>query len=212
MGLSKMMTRIVVIGTIKEINAIETPFTMTKGVVDVGNNNNVRFTIFNSSPNAQNPHTKATDFAEQFKVGDKVYITGQDNRSYSEAKDQYYEDVNVWDFRAADDGEQPRWVFVYIGDVKDIDENNQLILSFINYKNDEMIFPIDVSKVKAPEGFEQGARVKVKGEIFSGFEEDFYGDGQFVTKRTAASIEVLNSAEEVAEVDLDDSPEGELWS
>lgn len=209
--LANMMTRVVAIGTLKEGEyKSSSSYGVYKGIIDAGKGNNVRFTIWDRN-NGDNPHTKAKDFSEQFKVGDKVYITGQDNRTYNEETDRYYEDINVWEFRSASEDEQPRWVFVYVGDLKDINEDGELVLSLINYKDEEMLYPINVSNLEKPEGLEQNCRIKVKGTIFSGFKEDFYGDGEFVVERVGAQIIVLNSAEEVIAEQEEASEESELW-
>jgi hypothetical protein len=208
--LSKHMTRIVVIGKLESYEYKTTPFIHGKGVIDTGAGK-VRFTIFNSGPNAQTPHTKATDFNEEFDAGDLVFITGQDNRSYSEEKDIYYEDVNVWDFRAATADEPHRWVFVYIADVKELNENGG-VLSFMNYKDEEMLFHFNSKKLQSvPEDFEIGARVKMKGEIFNGIKMDYYGDGEFVTERHPVMVEVLHTKEEINSIDDDTSEEAGMW-
>lgn len=204
MAISKHMTRIVLIGRLKSYELKTEPFTVGKGILDLGNGKQAQFTIFNSSANAQNPHTKAEDFERDFKPksddyeGDLVFVTGQDNRSYSEAKDRHYEDVNVWDYRKAEEDEAARWVFVYIADIKEL-EDDKVVLSFVNYKDVETEFPININKAKIDGDLEEGARIKVKGEIFSGLKLDFYGDGEYVTERNAVEVKVLHSAEEVEE-------------
>lgn len=208
------MTRIVVIGKLESYEFNTTPFAIGKGVLVVGDQK-VRFTIFNNDrEGAANPHTKASDFERDFKPGDLIFITGNDNRSYSEAKDQYYEDVQVWDYREADEDETHRYVFVYIGDVKEIISKDEAVLSFINYKDVEMPFPLNLEKVKEiPEDFEVGARIKVKGELFNGLKMDFYGDGEYVTERNVVSVEVLNTAEEIKEAEEEGPKQDEsgLW-
>jgi hypothetical protein len=218
MTLSKMMTRIIAIGKLESYEYKETPFVHGKGVLDVGNGK-VRFTIFNSSETAQNQHTRATDFNEQFKKDDLVFLSGQDNRSYSDEKETHYEDVNVWDFRAAEEDETHRWVFVYIGDIKELDEETGMgILSFVNYKDVEIDFHFNLMNLKGelPEDCEVGARVKMKGEIFNGLVLDYFGDGEFVTERRPVMVEVLNTAEEVEEensADEDaDAEDGAMWT
>jgi hypothetical protein len=211
MALSKHMTRIVLIGRLKSYELKTEPFVVGKGVLDLGGGKTAQFTIFNSSANAQNQHTKANDFAASFKEGDLVFVTGQDNRSYSEAKDRHYEDVNVWDFRAAEEDEAKRWVFVYIADVKEM-TNNSITLSFINYKDAETLFPINIDKANIDGGeLEVGARVKVKGEIFSGMKMDFYGDGEFVTERNAVEIKILHSAMEIEEEENAADSDNGMW-
>jgi hypothetical protein len=131
--------------------------------------------------------------------GDFVFVTGQDNRTYSSEKDRYYENVNVWDFRAAEEDEKARWVFVYIADVKELTDS-VATLSFLNYKDEETLFPINIDKAKIDGGvLEVGARVKVKGEVFSGMKMDFYGDGEFVTERNGVEFKILHSASEMEE-------------
>lgn len=191
------MTRIVAIGKLESYEYKTSPFKMGKGVLDIGKGQKVRFTVFNNEQGT-NPHTKAADFNEEFENGDLVFITGNDNRSYSEEKDRYYEDIMLWDYRRAEEDEQHRYVFVYIGDIKKLNEE-KMILSFINYKNEEMLFDINIDKANKDEGIEVGARVKVKGEIFVGMKMDFYGDGEFVTERNAVTVELINTAEEVEE-------------
>ncbi len=214
MALSKQMTRIVSIGTLKEYTVDkEKPSIPGKGVLIADGGNQVRFTIFNKT-NGDNQHTKAFDFAEQYKEGDKIFITGQDGRQYSEAKDTWYENVSVWDHRPAEDSEQNRSVFVYVGDVKELTDD-KLILSFTNYKDEEIIYPIDiVEKTNKAAGIEVGSRVKIKGMIFSGLEMDYFGDGDYVTKRTAAEITILHTADEIKEEEGDSqkADESGLWS
>lgn len=210
--LANMMTRVVAIGTLKEYKYQTTPFTKGQGILEVtmnGQTSNVRFTIFNNDKEgAKNPHTKADDF-QRYEPGDRIYLTGQDNRSYSEAKDQYYEDIQIWDYREANDDELSRWVFVYVADLKELTDE-ELVLSYINYKDVEMVFPINTTKTNLPAGLEVGDRIKVKGTIFSGFKQDYFGDGEYATERTAAEVKVVNSREEVEE---DGAPksESELW-
>lgn len=214
MALSKHMTRIVAIGTVKEFKADkEKPSSPGKGILNADGSNQVRFTIFNKT-NGDNAHTKAFDFLDNFPENTKVYITGQDNRSYNADKDQYYENVNVWDFRIAEDEEKNRWVYVYVGDILEIDGDN-LILGIKNYKDEVMNYPINISKSNVnSDDLEVGAMVKVKGTIFSGFKEDFFGDGEFVVERHAIEIKVLHSASEVAaeNEDSDGVDESKLWS
>jgi hypothetical protein len=212
--LAQMMTRIVAIGVLKDYKYSTEGFTKGQGnltVVSGGQTSNVRFTIFNNEKEgAKNPHTKALDFNNQFKPGDLVYLTGQDNRSYSEAKDQYYEDIQVWDFRAANEDEINRYVYVYVGDVKELSDS-ELVLSFVNYKEDEMIFPIDITKTNVPSGLEVGDRIKVKGTIISGFKADFYGDGEFATDRYAVEVKVVNSKDEINAENSETPNETGLW-
>lgn len=218
MALSKHMTRIVLIGKLKSYELKTEPFVVGKGVLDLGGGKTAQFTIFNSSTNAQNQHTKANDFAKMFKAadpengveGDLVFVTGQDNRTYSADKDRYYENVNVWDFRAAEEDEAARWVFVYIADVKELTDE-VATLSFLNYKNEETLFPINIDKAKIDGGeLEVGARVKVKGEIFSGMKMDFYGDGEYVTERNAVELKILHSAMEIEEENTPQEDNG-MW-
>ena len=209
--IANYMTRVVAIGTLKEYEVQTTPFTMGKGVITLENNAQVRFTIFNGKPDSQNPHTKADDFDRSFYEGDKVFITGQDNRNYSEQKDNYYEDVNVWDFRAAGEDETSRWVYVYIGDLEMHKE--QLCLKHINYKDDVMHFQLDDSELNLLADYEIGSRVKIKGEIFSGMKMDYYGDGDFVTERLVKHAELLNTPEEIEADAAEDEadPGDEAW-
>lgn len=194
------MTRVVVIGTLADYKYSEEGFAKGQGNIEVPGPNGtskIRFTIFNNEKDgATNPHTKAKDFAEQFKPGDRIYLTGQDNRSYSEEKERAYEDVMVWDYRAAEEEEISRWVFVYVGDLKVL-EDNEMFISYVNYKEKETIFPVLIGKTKLPAGLEAGDRIKVKGTVFSGLKMDFYGDGEYVTERTAVEVKVVNSKEEV---------------
>lgn len=196
MTISKHMTRIVAIGTLKNPEYKEETG-MMKGSVDTGKGN-IQFVFFNAKETAQNPHTRALDFSTEFKEGDKVFITGQDSRNYSDTKGIYYESIQGWDYRKAEDEEAPRWVYVYIADVKEL-EDGIMTLSFINYKDEETLFPINIEKAKIDGTLEVGARIKVKGEIFSGLKMDFYGDGDFVTERTAVEVKVLHSAMEMEE-------------
>lgn len=211
--IANMMTRIVAIGTVEKIEYnSKIGKGIVKGTINCGSNNRASFTMFNGKED-----TKAKDMADNVKKGDKIYITGQDNRTYSEEKDTYYEDIMMWDWRPADAEEKSRWVFVYIGDVLSI-EDSTLNLKFIDYRDNEMDFPIDISNAEFKgdnqEIVKEGCRIKVKGEIFVGREEDYYGDlSEFVVKRTAAQIELLNTAEEIA-ADSEEGSSGkdELWS
>lgn len=199
MALSKHMTRIVAIGKLAKYEYKSEGVQVGKGQLDIGKGQKIQFTIWNRTT-GENQHTKAADFAEEFKEGDLVFVTGSDNRSYSEEKDRYYEDIQVWDYRSADEDETFREVFVYVGDVKDLTKES-FNLSFVNYKNVEMLFPIIINKeTKLPDDLEEGARVKVKGQIFSGLKMDFFGDSEgYVTERTAAEVQVLHSAADVEE-------------
>ena len=207
MSLSKPMTRIVAIGTLKSVEYKETNG-MLKGSVDTGKGN-VQFVFFNAKETAQNPHTKALDFSEQFKEGDKVFITGSDSRNYNAEKDTYYESIQGWDYRKAEEDEAARWVYVYIADVKEI-EDNVVTLSFINYKDEETLFPLNIEKAKIDGELEVGTRVKAKGEIFNGLKMDFFGDGDYVTERTAVEIKVLHTAEEIEE-DSKPAADDAMW-
>lgn len=209
MSISKMMTRIVLIGKLKSYELKTEPFTVGKGVLDLGAGKTAQFTIFNSSANAQNPHTKAADFEKEFKEGDLVFVTGQDNRTYSAEKDRHYENVNVWDYRTASEDEITRWVFVYIADIKELTQE-VMTLSFLNYKDEETLFPINIENANIEGDLEVGARVKVKGEIFSGMKMDFYGDGEFVTERNAVEVKVLHTAEEIEE-DSKPAEDSDMW-
>jgi hypothetical protein len=211
---SKPMTRIVAIGTLKT-GEYKEDNGMYKGSIDTGKGT-VSFVFFNAKATAQNPHTRAKDFSQQFKPksedypGDKVFVTGTDSRNYSEEKDTHYESIQGWDFRAAEEDEAPRWVYVYVADVKDGDEET-INLSFINYKDEETIFPINITpKTKIEGDLEEGCRVKVKGEIFSGLKMDFYGDGEYVTERTAVEVKVLHSAAEIEEFNTP-SEDNAMW-
>ena len=204
---SKQMTRIVSIGTLKNPTYNEANG-MFKGSVDTGKGS-VQFVFFNAKADAKNPHTRALYFSQQFKEGDKVFVTGTDSRSYSAEKDTHYESVQGWDFRAATEDEAPRWVYVYVADVKDGDEST-INLSFINYKDEETIFPINIEKAKIEGDLEEGCRVKVKGEIFNGLKMDFFGDGEYVTERTAVEVKVLHSAAEIEEFNTPAEDNG-MW-
>jgi hypothetical protein len=215
--ISNMMVRAVAIGTLKEYKYSTEGFVKGQGVLEVvngGQTSNVRFTIFNNDKeDAKNPHTKALDFNTQYAAGDKIYLTGSDNRQYSAEKDIYYEDIQVWDFRAANDDEMSRWVYVYVGDVTQLD-SNELEVSYLNYKQKETLFQINVTKTHVPAGIEAGDRIKVKGTIFSGRKEDYFGDGEYVTERTAAEVKVLNTKAEIEESKAEtDGPidETKLW-
>jgi hypothetical protein len=216
MALAKYMTRIVAVGNIDTIEYQgNIGDGMVKASINVGNNNKVPFTMFNKK-SGDKPHTKAKDFNDMFKKGDLVYVTGQDSRNYNEDKDTYYEGVMGWDYRNASDDESTKWVFVYVMDVSEYNaEEKTAVLKFVNYKDEVSMFPVKLDKVELPEDFEVGARVKVKGEIFSGFEEDFYGDGQFTTYRNVMVAQVLHSAEEVKAEEGDGEEkkdENGLWS
>jgi hypothetical protein len=209
--IAQHMTRIVAIGKLKSYEYVTTPFKMGKGQLDIGGGQNASFVLFNNDrEGATNPHTKAADFDNLYKEGDMVFLTGSDNRNYSESKETYFEGIQGWDYRAANEDEKSRYVFVYVGDVKELDEEN-LVLSFINYKDEEMEFPISISKAKMAEGIEVGDRVKVKGELFNGMKMDYYGDGEFTTERNAVQVELLNTAAEIEE-DAQDTPNEEgMW-
>jgi hypothetical protein len=211
--IAQHMTRIVAIGKLKSYEYTTEGFKMGKGQLDVGGGQTANFVLFNKDKEGvQNPHTKAADFAELYKEGDMIFLTGSDNRNYSEAKDTYFEGIQGWDYRAASEDEQSRYVFVYVGDVKELDEEN-LVLSFINYKDEETEFPINISKAKdkMAEGIEVGARVKIKGEIFNGMKLDYYGDGEFTTDRNAVQVELLNTAAEIEEDKADTPDEEGMW-
>jgi hypothetical protein len=199
MSLAKHMTRLVLIGKLVKYDYKSEGVQVGKGQLDIGKGQKIQFTIWNRTT-GENQHTKAADFAQEFKEGDLVFITGSDNRSYSEDKDRYYEDVQVWDYRAADEDEAFREVFVYVGDVKNLTKSG-FDLSFVNYKNQEMLFPIITnSQTQITEPLEEGARVKVKGQIFSGMKMDFFGDSEgYVTERTGVVVETLHSAAELQE-------------
>lgn len=198
MTISKHMTRIVCIGKLKKYEYKSEGVQVGKGQLDIGKGQTVQFTIWNRT-SGENQHTKAADFEKEFKEGDLVFITGSDNRSYSEEKDRYYEDIQVWDYRAAESDEQSRWVFVYVGDVKNLTDES-FDLSFVNYKNVEMLFPILLNNTKIDGTLEEGARVKVKGQVFSGLKMDFFGDNEgYVTERTGVEVKVLHSAMEIEE-------------
>ena len=64
-----------------------------------------------------------------------------------------------------------------------------------------MLFPIIMNKdTKVTGDLEEGARVKVKGQIFSGLKMDFFGDSEgYVTERTGVVVEVLHTAAEIEE-------------
>lgn len=214
--LANHMTRIVSIGKLESYTYDPEKTAPGKGVLDVGGGQKARFTIWNRT-NGDNQHTKAADFKNEFSEGDLVFVTGQDNRQITD-DGAIFEDIHVWDYRAAEEDEQHRWVFVYVGDVVNLDDNG-FDLKFVNYKDEEMLFPISLEKLKMTKGeLEEGARVKIKGEIFNGLKMDYFGDGEFVTERNAVHIEVLHSAEEVEEANkpADDSEdgttgEGGLW-
>jgi hypothetical protein len=210
--LANPMTRIVAIGNLKEYNFDESkPNTPGKGILIADNGNQVRFTIFNKV-NGDNQHTKGIDFGKQYNVGDRIFITGQDGRQYSEKHNTWFENVSVWDYRSAEDEDLLRWVFVYVGDVKELTDDS-LILTIKNFKNEDIIFPITLNeKTNKSPGIEVGARVKIKGLVFSGFKMDFYGDGDFATERTAAEIILVNTAAEVQAEESDSEDEQGLWS
>lgn len=201
----KQMTRVVLIGELKS-GEYKEDNNMYKGSIDTGKGQ-VQFVLFNAKSTASNPHTKAADFDKMFKPadadagtpGDKVFLTGTDSRNYNEEKDTYYESVQGWDFRKAEEDEQSRWVYVYVADVKAY-EDNLLTLSFTNYKDEETEFPIHIDKAKIDGEIEVGGRVKVKGTIFSGLKMDFFGDGDFVTERSAVEVKVLHTAAEIEEL------------
>lgn len=202
------MTRIVLIGTL-ESGELNDKGNMYKGSLKV-KDQNIQFVIFNNDKEtAQNPHTKATDFSEQYKKGDKVFITGTDARNYSAEKDTYYESVQVWDYRAADEAEVERYVFVYVGDVSEINDN-ETIINFINYRDETMQFPLNMEKAKG-DSYEVGDRIKVKGELFNGMKLDFYGDGEFVTERNVVEVKRLNTLEEIEEDAKPASEEDGMW-
>lgn len=203
------MTRIVIIGELDSYDMNDAG-NMGKGYLKVGDAK-VQFVIFNNDKEgAANPHTKATDFDKLYQKGDKVFITGTDARNYSEEKDQYYEGVQVWDYRKGLDNEPNRWVFVYVGDVAEL-EDEEAKLSFINYKDEEMIFPLNLQGCKVEGELTVGSRIKVKGELFSGFKMDFYGDGEYVTERNVVEVKVLNSKEELEEDAAGTSEENGMW-
>lgn len=203
------MTRIVAIGKLESYTYDPEKTAPGKGVLDVGGGQKARFTIWNRT-NGDNQHTKAADFQNEFSEGDLVFVTGQDNRQITD-DGAIFEDIHVWDYRAAEEDEQHRWVFVYVGDVMNYEEDStEFDLKFVNYKDEEMLYPITLEKLQNVKGdLEDGARIKIKGEIFNGLKMDFFGDGEFVTERRAVHIEVLNSAEEVEEANkpADDSGE-----
>lgn len=210
--ISKQMTRIVLIGTLDKYEYQTEPFTIGKGVIKVGETN-TRFSIFNKDKEgAVNPHTKASDLVN-YPIGQRIYVTGQDNRSYSEEKEVYYEDVSGWDYREAEDEEIDRWVFVYVADIVQIDDDG-MVLSYTNYKDKEMLYQITFNnKTKIPLGLDVGDRVKCKGIITNGRVEDFFGDGEFATIRTAAEIKIENTAAEIAEdaAEVPEATDGALW-
>lgn len=210
--LANHMTRIIAIGKLESYTFDPEKTAPGKGVLDIGGGQKARFTIWNRT-NGDNPHTKATDFKNEYKEGDLVFVTGQDNRQITD-NGAIFEDIQTWDYRIAEEDEQHRWVFVYVGDVVNLDDNG-FDLKFVNYKDEEMLFPISLEKLKMTKGeLEEGARVKIKGEIFNGLKMDYFGDGEFVTERNAVHIEVLHSAEEVEEATkpADDSEGGETGS
>lgn len=197
MAEAKQMTRVVCIGKLKEYKYTTEGFAIGKGTIETGKGN-VQFVIFNSGANATNQHTKAADFEKEFKEGDMIFLTGSDSRSYSEEKDTYYESIQVWDYRKAEEGEINRWVYVYVADIKELTDD-LVTLSFVNYKKEEMTFPLVIDKNTKIDGeLHVGARVKAKGLIFNGLKADFFGDGEFVTERTAVDIKLLHTAEELA--------------
>lgn len=210
MALAKHLTRIVLIGKLESYTYDPEKTSPGKGVIDIGKGQKARFTIWNNE-NGTNPHTKAADFDAAFKAGDNVFITGSDNRSYNDTKDVYYEDIQVWDFRKAEDDEAHRWVFVYVGDVVEL-EDGKFGLSYVDYRDKEMVFPILTSeKTALPSGLENGSRVKVKGELFSGLKMDYFGDGTYVTERNAVMVELLNTAAEVEEDKKPAAADGDMW-
>lgn len=207
--IAKDMTRIVAIGKLESYEYDEEKGKYGKGVLDTGKGNKVRFTIFNKD-NGDNPHTKAADFAEEFKAGDLVYLTASDNRNVTE-DGKTFEGIQVWDFRVAAEDEEHRWVYVYVGTVLELNDDS-MVLGVEDYKQKVTEFPILLNGVKIPEGFEVGAKVKVKGTIFSGLKTDFFGDGEFVTERQAVVLEVLNTKEEVeADKEENEGDESGLW-
>lgn len=207
--LAQHMTRIVVIGELDSYD-MNKAGNMGKGYLKVGDAK-VQFVIFNNErEGALNLHTKATDFSKLYNKGDKVFITGTDARNYSAEKDTYYEGIQVWDYRKAQNEEKDRWVFVYVGDVKKINEN-ETILSFINYKDEEMIFHLSMDKAKG-DSYEVGDRIKVKGELFSGFKMDYYGDSEgYVTERIVVEAKLLNTKEQIEE-DAKPNEEDNMWN
>lgn len=210
MAEAKHMTRRVAIGKLKSYEYKTEPYQVGKGQLDIGGGQNIQFTIWNKA-NGDKPHTKAADFEQEFKEGDLVFVTGSDNRSYSEAKDRYYEDIQVWDYRAAEENEIKRDVFVYVGDIKEITDE-VVTIAFINYKDEEMLFPLLISdKTKITGDLEIGARIKVKGQTFNGFKMDFFGEGEYVTERNAVDIIVLHTAEELNVEGEEQQSDGSLW-
>lgn len=213
MAEAKQMTRIVAIGKLKSYKYTEEN-NMGKGQIDT-ENGSVQFVIFNAKPTAANPHTKAADFENDVAEGDVIFLTGTDSRNVDEEKDAIYESIQVWDYRKAEEGETPRWVFVYVADVVDIAEDGKsLNVSFTNYKDEEVIFPILVNDDTKFIGkdVEVGARIKVKGMIKNYMKLDYFGDGDFVTERTAVEIKGLHTAEEMEPAeDVGDAGSDEMW-
>jgi hypothetical protein len=209
--LAQQMTRVVAIGTIKDMTYTTEPFAKLQGNLDTGNGSIARFTIFNNEKaDAKSPHTKALDFSNQYKVGDKVYINGQDNRSYSAEKERHYEDIMVWDYRDSSPEETSRLVFVYVMDVLDISED-EILLQYTNFKKVKIEFPIAFNANVDVSDLEIGDRVKTKGTMFSGFVSDFFGDGEFATTRTAVGFEIVNSADEIEEATSETVDDSKLW-
>lgn len=216
MALAKDMTRIVLIGKLEKYTYDEEKPNMPgKGIVDIGGGAKARFTLWNRT-NGDSQHMKAEDFSKEFNEGDKVYITGQDARQQdNNDESKFYENVQVWDYRMAEEDEQKRWVYVYVGTILNMYSDN-FIIGVEDYKNNVMEYPIYFDKDKLTGNFEVGAKVKVKGTIFSGLKMDFFGDGEFVTERKAIKIEILNTKEEVEEENKnkeENSTESDsLWS